>query len=92
MQVLSVLFLLWWVVPLVLIPFMRKNIAKAQEQGYGSQGRATGFGGSTPQGFGRQGGGGFGGARNRNKGPSQGQGQVIEAEWSTIDSDDARRR
>lgn len=87
MQVLSVLFLLWWVVPLILIPFMRRNIAKAQEQGYAQQGRPAGFGGSTPQGF-----GGFGGGQSRNKGPPQGQGQVIEAEWSSLDSDDSRRR
>lgn len=95
MQILSVLFLLWWVVPLILIPFVRRNIAKAQEQGYGTQGRgAAGFGSSTPQT--PQGFGGFGGfgapKQSQNRGPRQGEGQVIDAEWSSLDSEDSRRR
>jgi hypothetical protein len=77
LQVLNILFLLWWILPLIVLPIVRRNVAKAREQGYGTSGRSSGSG--TSPGFGNP---GFGAQRKY-----QGEGQVIDAEWTSLDDD-----
>lgn len=88
-QAVQIFLLLWWILPLLVIPLLRKNAAKVQENMYGaaSPGSSRGFGNAQGPKSGREfrRPGGF--PRPRRQGPDPQEGQVIDVEWTTIDSD-----
>lgn len=87
-QAVQIFLLLWWILPLLLIPLVRKNAAKYQENMYGaaSPRSSRGFGNAQrPQSGQFRSPGGF--SRQRRQRPKSQEGQVIDVEWTTIDSD-----
>lgn len=82
LQVMHIFFLLWWILPLIVIPFVRRNAAKAQQNMYGAAGPSGARGFGNPAAFTQQ----------RRRRPDHREDQVIDAEWTTIDSDSERGR
>ena len=80
MQVVHFFFLLWWILPLIVIPFVRRNAARAQQNMYGASGPSGARGSGRPAEFTQ---------RQRTR-PRAQDGQVIDVEWTTIDSDSER--
>eukprot|EP00892_Ulva_mutabilis_P006612 jgi/Ulvmu1/4322/UM002_0045.1 len=79
-RVMHIFFLLWWILPLIVIPFVRRNAAKAQQNMYGAAGPTGARGFGSPAGF----------AEQRRRRPDPQDGQVIDVEWTTIDPDSDR--
>lgn len=89
-RVFQIVFLLWWVLPLVMIPLIRRGAAKAQQNMYGASGPGGARGSDGTQRPNRM--RGFGNPFTQQRRPRQSQqdGQVIDVEWTTIDADKHR--
>ncbi|KAK9839876.1 hypothetical protein WJX81_007992 [Elliptochloris bilobata] len=88
-RLLNMLFLLWWIGPLIVLPLLqaasRKAVADAQKREAAAAAAAR----NPWSAFGRRAGGQApgGGSGRPGGGPARQEGPVIDAEWTTIDDD-----